>query len=120
VPAFFMTFNLLLLNEFPDEAADRAGGRRHLVILLGRKGAAALYAVAGLLTPVAIVVGTGMNLLPLRALAAVLPSLLLIRPLRWALGGARADVPVAALGANVVWNLTTNLFLAASLVSAIL
>ena len=37
VPAFFMTFNLLLLNEFPDEAADRAGGRKNLVLLLGRK-----------------------------------------------------------------------------------
>ena len=28
VPAFLMTFNLLLLNEFPDEAADREGGRK--------------------------------------------------------------------------------------------
>ena len=27
VPAFLMTFNLLFLNEFPDEEADRAGGR---------------------------------------------------------------------------------------------
>jgi len=115
VPAFFMTFNLLLLNEFPDEAADRAGGRRHLVILLGRKGAAAVYALAGLLTPTAIIVGTAMNALPLYALAAVLPSLLLIRPLRWALGDAQAEVPVPALGANVIWNLGTNVMLAVTL-----
>ena len=40
VPAFFMTFNLLLLNEFPDEVADRVGGRHNLVLLLGRRGAA--------------------------------------------------------------------------------
>ena len=26
LPAFLMTFNLLLLNEFPDEQADRSGG----------------------------------------------------------------------------------------------
>ena len=53
VPAFFMTFNLLLLNEFPDEAADRAGGRRNLVLLLGRRGAALVYAAAALSVPAA-------------------------------------------------------------------
>ena len=37
IPAFFMTFNLLLLNEFPDEAADRKGGRRNLVLLFGHR-----------------------------------------------------------------------------------
>jgi len=37
IPACLMTFNLLLLNEFPDELADRAGGRRNLVLLLGRR-----------------------------------------------------------------------------------
>ncbi|HHQ47600.1 MAG TPA: prenyltransferase, partial [Acidobacteria bacterium] len=45
VPAFFMTFNLLLLNEFPDEEADRRGGRRNLVLLLGRRWAGRIYAV---------------------------------------------------------------------------
>src|SRR5690606_13125830 len=39
-PAFFLTFNLLLRNEFPDEAADRAGRRKNLVLQLGRRGAA--------------------------------------------------------------------------------
>ena len=40
VPPFFMTFNLLLLNEFPDEEADRQGGRKNLLHLFGRTGAA--------------------------------------------------------------------------------
>jgi 1,4-dihydroxy-2-naphthoate octaprenyltransferase len=35
-----MTFDLLLLNELPDEEADRAGGRRNLVLILGRRAAA--------------------------------------------------------------------------------
>ena len=48
LPAFFMTFNFLLLNEFPDEAADREGGRRHLIILFGRTAAARTYAAAAL------------------------------------------------------------------------
>src|SRR5687768_12031849 len=33
IPAFFMTFNLLLLNEFPDEQPDRAGGRKNLILI---------------------------------------------------------------------------------------
>ena len=45
IPAFFMPFNLLLLNEFPDEEADRKGGRRNLVILLGRKTAARIHSI---------------------------------------------------------------------------
>jgi 1,4-dihydroxy-2-naphthoate octaprenyltransferase len=95
VPAFFMTFNLLLLNEFPDEEADRAGGRRNLVLILGRKMAAWIY-----------------------ALAALSPSLLLTQPLRWALGSPQEPVPFAALGANVAWNHFTNIALAATLILA--
>lgn len=43
--AGILTFNLLLLNEFPDVEADRIGGRRNLVIALGAKKAAKLYTV---------------------------------------------------------------------------
>ena len=116
LPAFLMTFNLLLLNEFPDEAADRKGGRRNLVLLLGRGGAARLYAVFALLVPVILVGGALGGRLPLSALGAALPSLLLLAPLRWALGRPTDEVPVAALGANVAWILLTNTLLAAALV----
>jgi 1,4-dihydroxy-2-naphthoate octaprenyltransferase len=118
VPATLMTFNLLLINEFPDEAADREGGRRHLVILLGRIPAARLYAIAGLLTPAAVVAGIALDALPTMCLVAVAPSLLLVKPLAWALSAPAGDVPIPALGANVVWNLSTNLVLAVSLVVA--
>lgn len=120
VPATLMTLNLLLLNEFPDEDADRAGGRRNLVLLLGRRGAAYTYAVAVLLTPTAIVAAVVVGVLPQYSLAAVLPSALLKEPLRWAFTDPRSAVPIPALGANVGWNLATNLFLAASLVLAVL
>ncbi len=118
-PAFFMTFDLLLLNEFPDERADRAGGRRNLVLLFGRTGAAYVYALAALLTPASIVVAVWLGALPRYALAAVLPSLLLVKPLAWALGGAERPVPLAAMGANVVWNLATNTVLALALAGAL-
>ena len=119
VPAFFMTFNLLLLNEFPDEEADRAGGRRNLVLMLGRKGAARVYAAAALLTPAATVAAVALEALPPQALAAVVPSLLLATPLRWAFGDTREPVPIPALGMNVAWNLATNSVLAAALIVAL-
>ena len=119
VPAFLMTFNLLLLNEFPDEEADRAGGRKNLVLMLGRKGAAVVYAAAAVLTPTAIVVAVALGALPVHALAATLPSLLLAKPLAWALGDTREPVPVPALGANVAWNLATNTVLALALAAAV-
>jgi 1,4-dihydroxy-2-naphthoate octaprenyltransferase len=118
VPAFFMTFNLLLLNEFPDEAADREGGRRNLVILLGRRPAAWLYAIAGIGTPLAIIVAVLLRVLPPLCLVAVLPSLLLVKPLRWAFTEPGSPVPIPALGANVVWNLATNTVMALALVVA--
>jgi 1,4-dihydroxy-2-naphthoate octaprenyltransferase len=121
VPAFLMTFNLLLLNEFPDEAADREGGRKNLVLLLGRRGAAWVYAVAAVLVPVWIVGSVVTETFPAWALAGALPSVLLVKPLQWAFGDTEADVPIPALGANVTWNLATNALLGIGLfVAAVL
>jgi 1,4-dihydroxy-2-naphthoate octaprenyltransferase len=120
VPAFLMTFNLLLLNEFPDEEADRQGGRRNLVLLLGRRHAAWIYALAALLVPLSLAFATALDALPPPALVAALPSLILARPLRWALTRPNDPVPIPALGANVAWNLATNVVLAVALVAATL
>ena len=119
IPAFFMTFNLLLLNEFPDEAADRAGGRRNLVILLGRNRAAWVYAAAGLAVPLSIIAAVALDALPSMVLVAVLPSLLLVQPLRWVIADPSQPVPIPALGANVIWNLATNSLVAITLVISI-
>ncbi len=119
VPAFLMTFNLLLLNEFPDEAADRKGGRRNLVLLLGRRGAARVWAVSVLLVPTSIVVGVLRGALPALALIACAATLLTLSGLRWALQRPDARVPIPALGGNVAWNLATNALLAAMLALAV-
>ncbi len=119
-PATFMTFNLLLLNEFPDEAADRAGGRRNLIVLLGRRPAAWIYGAAAVATPLWIVAAVVLSALPMLALAAALPSLLLAKPLQWVAGDVSRPVPIPALGANVIWNLATNTVMAISLLGAVL
>jgi 1,4-dihydroxy-2-naphthoate octaprenyltransferase len=111
LPAFFMTFNLLLLNEFPDEQADREGGRRNLVLLLGRRKSARVYALFGALVPVSIAASVALDYLPALTLVAALPSLLLAKPLQWALGSTENPVPIPALGSNVIWNLSTNVVL---------
>lgn len=118
VPSFFMTFNLLLLNEFPDEEPDREGGRKNLVHLLGRRGAALVYATAALATPASIAVAAKAGALPKACLVAIVPSLLLALPLRWAFGDTKRPVPNSALAANVAWNLLTNIALAAGLAVA--
>jgi 1,4-dihydroxy-2-naphthoate octaprenyltransferase len=120
VPAFFMTFNLLLLNEFPDEEADRRGGRRNLILIFGRRGGALIYVLAGILTPLSIVAAVGLKILPPLALAAVLPSLLLLKPVGWALRNPAGPVPIPALGSNVSWNLATNTVMAVTLAATTL
>lgn len=114
-PAFFMTFNLLLLNEFPDAEADRAGGRRHLVILLGRAGAARIYAIAAIAAPASIVAAVVYGALPALCIVAVLPTLLVAPALRWTFTKASQPVPTGALAGNVIWNLATNVLNAVAL-----
>lgn len=111
VPATLLTFNLLLLNEFPDEEADRLGGRKNLVHRLGRETAAVLYALAAVAVPVSIATGWLFGPFPAWAVLGVLPSLLLVRPIRWALTHPGESVPLDALRDNVLWILATNVFL---------
>lgn len=118
LPAFFMTFNLLLLNEFPDESPDRVGGRRNLVLLLGRRAAAIVYAIAAIAAPASIIIAVVLGALPKIALVAAIPSLLLFGPLRWVFGDTARPVPIPAMGQNVIWNLSTNSLLAIALAFA--
>ncbi len=119
IPAFFMTFNLLLLNEFPDEVADRAGGRRNLVILLGRRGAARVYVAAAALTMLSIVAFVAVGLIPVWCLFALLPVWYIRDAIRWATSDPSRAVPIQALAGNVFWNLGTNLLLALGFVLAL-
>jgi len=43
LPLGFMMFAMITINEIPDEAQDRAGGKRNLVVIFGSKTAVWLY-----------------------------------------------------------------------------
>jgi 1,4-dihydroxy-2-naphthoate octaprenyltransferase len=115
VPAFLMTFNLLLLNEFPDEKADRAGGRLNLVLMLGRPRAALVYIAAAVGTPAAIAIAVLTRGLPPLALIGCLPFWFAVPAVRWAASRANEAVPIPAMAGNVIWNLATNALLATGL-----
>jgi 1,4-dihydroxy-2-naphthoate octaprenyltransferase len=63
-----LTSNLLFLNEFPDDEADRKGGRRHLVISLGRRDASYLFVAFLSASYLCIIIGVVTGMMPAIAL----------------------------------------------------
>lgn len=59
-----LTSNLLFLNEFPDWEADQKGGRRHLVISLGKKKARYLFVGFLVASYLCILVGVITRMMP--------------------------------------------------------
>jgi 1,4-dihydroxy-2-naphthoate octaprenyltransferase len=113
IPPGMLTGLLLLLNEFPDVEADRRGGRRHLVIRLGWRGAAWLYTLALAGVYVLIVAGVLLHWLKPALLLAMLTLPLSIRAAATTLRfGDRFEPMASALGINVGVVLGTDLLLA--------
>ena len=61
----FVASNLLLLNQFPDLEPDRAAGRLHLPILVGRKNAALVYVLFLVMAYVLLLLSVYLKLLPI-------------------------------------------------------
>jgi 1,4-dihydroxy-2-naphthoate octaprenyltransferase len=114
VPPGILTALLLLLNEFPDAEADRAGGRRHLVIMLGYRGAAIVYTAALAAAYLILVVGAVVGWFPYTVLIALLTLPLAIKAVGGALrhDGSALEQLVPAQGANVGLVLGTDLLIA--------
>lgn len=113
IPAALLTYNLLLLNEFPDAEADAAGGRHHMVVLLGKKSARWLYAAVEAGTYIAIVAGVllgGLTPWALLGLGAAVPAFKAIATTLRHYESFEGLVP--AQGMNVVAVLMTNVLMA--------
>ncbi len=112
VPAGILTFNLLLLNEFPDLEADSAGGRKNILIAVGKRRAGRIYA-ATMLAMYLWIIGTAViGLTPLYCLPAIFTFAIAIKPMRWALDEGRdMGSSTPALAGNVAANLGTLVLL---------
>lgn len=114
VPPGILTALLLLLNEFPDMEADRAGGRRHLVIMLGYRGAAIVYTAALAAAYLILIAGAVLGWFPYTVLIALLTLPLAFKAAGGALrqDGSSLEQLVPAQGANVGLVLGTDLLIA--------
>jgi 1,4-dihydroxy-2-naphthoate polyprenyltransferase len=113
VPPGLLTSLVLFLNEFPDVEADRAGGRRHLVIVLGSKAASYLYASCMALTYLLIGIGILLKLLPFPLFISFLTIPIAWKAVQHAIcfhDNVQKLVP--ALGMNVATVLLTDFLLA--------
>ena len=116
IPPGILTALLLLLNEFPDVEADKKGGRRHLVIVFGKKVSAWIYSVLMVIVFLMIV------LIPVLKYTS---WLLLIALLTWPVAMNACKIALShegdmkklmpALGMNVLTVLGTDLLIALAL-----
>lgn len=121
IPAGLLTYNLLLLNEFPDTEADTAGGRHHMVVLLGKRRARWLYAAVEIGAYVAIVAGVAFGVLTPWALVGLGAAVFAAKAITTALKEYDSfEGLVPAQGANVMAVLATNVLLAVGYVIAAL
>jgi 1,4-dihydroxy-2-naphthoate octaprenyltransferase len=108
-----LTSNLLFLNEFPDREADRKGGRRHLVISLGKKDASYLFVILLATSYLCILIGVLTKMMPVVTLIGLGTVIFGWKAARGALKyHDDMDRLVPILGANVITILGTQALLA--------
>ena len=113
---FFLSNNLLLLNQFPDAEVDQQYGRNHLVIRHGRSAAVAVYGAFWFAAMMVLISGMLTAYLPTLAWAAV-AILSLGGVIWWQLtklsSSEKPAIPI--MGLNVAITLLTPLLMAISL-----
>jgi 1,4-dihydroxy-2-naphthoate octaprenyltransferase len=112
ISAGLLTFNLLLLCEFPDFAADAGGGRRNLIIVFGKETAGRLYTILMGATYLWIVVSVVFQWIPKHCLVSLLTIALAWKPMVWSWMRVHDEgAMVSVLGANLTTNLATQTLL---------
>ena len=114
VPVTILVALLLFLNEFPDAEVDKLAGRRHAVILIGKKNSSWVYAFFLSATYISIVLAVVTRAAPFTTLIALITTPLAYKAARIALKSYE-HIPdlVPALGLNVIVILSTISLLAA-------
>ncbi len=119
IPSGILVHNLLLLNEFPDVAADRQGGRRTTPVLFGLEPAAQFFMLATLavyiwtIGCVLATLFTGQIFMPVYALLTLLAAPWGVKAVRGARKHHDRDTLIRALGDNVKFILSVQVLLGA-------
>jgi len=110
-----LTTAILWINEFPDEAGDRAAGKNNLVVVLGRR--AARWGFLALLSaaPVLLLVSALLGLVPMGALLGLLIAPLGVFAVRVAFRHYDDRQLIAANQATVKLQLVAGLLMAVGL-----
>jgi 1,4-dihydroxy-2-naphthoate octaprenyltransferase len=112
---FFLVSNLLLINQFPDFEPDASVGRRHLIIVHGKRTGAIVYGIFLAGTYLSVVISWLVGWFPAAALAALMTAPLAAHT---AMGVAThrdsaLETFLPYMGRNVVITLATPTLLAA-------
>jgi 1,4-dihydroxy-2-naphthoate octaprenyltransferase len=114
-----LTANLLFLNEFPDREADQKGGRKHLVIILGKEDARILFVAFLVASYLCIIIGVLTKMMPVVTLIGLLTIVFGWKAAKGALKHYNDTLQlVPVLGANVITILGTQALLAIGYVIA--
>jgi 1,4-dihydroxy-2-naphthoate octaprenyltransferase len=119
IPVGILVTNLLWINEIPDYEADIKTGRKHGVILLGKKAAARAYVLFLVLTYLTIIIPVIFKIMPLYSLIALLTLPLAVKASQGALKNYdQTEKLVPSLGQNVLIVLVTPALLTIGLLLA--
>jgi 1,4-dihydroxy-2-naphthoate octaprenyltransferase len=117
IPSGILVHNLLLLNEFPDVAADRKGGRKTIPVAFGLAAAAKFFILATVAVYVWIIgcvlatLLTGKIVMPVYCLIALLALPWAVKAMRGSKEYHDRSRLVQALGDNVKFILFTQVLL---------
>ncbi len=111
LPVGFTIFNVILLNEFHDYIADKTVGKKNMLVRLGIKRGAAIYALASIFAWItmflSIKAGVPIKVLYLYIPVMTLSAVITIMTLRKGYGNR--DTLEVLCGLNIVINLGTTL-----------
>lgn len=114
VPSGILFFNIHLFNNFPDAEADKAGGKKTLPIVIGRKKAAWLFLGGTIVAYTWILACVAVEVMPLAALLCLISMPFAL----WAIRGAFNYPSIAtftpSLWANALFLIVTLIMLASS------
>jgi 1,4-dihydroxy-2-naphthoate octaprenyltransferase len=109
-----LSATVLFINSFPDYEADRLGGRKTLVILLGKKRAARIFPGIILCTYSLIIAGAFVGYLKIYSLVSLVSLPFAIIAIRGINKPGQVGELVQVMGSTVAYSRLTGIILAAS------